>query len=71
VIGISSDVLYPVAEGEELARSLGNGEFAVLDEPQGHDAFLIETDRLNDLVLEWLFRSHTVEQSAAREEARV
>ena len=71
VIGISSDVLYPVAEGEGLARSLGNGEFAVLDEPQGHDAFLIETDRLNDLLLEWLFRSHTTKRPAAREGASV
>jgi homoserine O-acetyltransferase len=56
VVGISSDVLYPVGEGEALARSLGDGEFALLDEPQGHDAFLIETDRLNSLVVNWLRR---------------
>jgi len=56
VVGISSDVLYPVAEGAELAHSLGNGEFAILDKPQGHDAFLIETDELNSIVVDWLQR---------------
>jgi homoserine O-acetyltransferase len=56
VVGISSDVLYPVAEGAELAHSLGNGEFAILDKPQGHDAFLIETDELNGIVVDWLQR---------------
>jgi homoserine O-acetyltransferase len=56
VVGISSDVLYPAAEGAELARSMGNAEFALLDKPQGHDAFLIETDALNDIAVDWLRR---------------
>lgn len=60
VVGISSDVLYPASEGESLAQSLGNADFALLDEPQGHDAFLIETDRLNDLVVDWLRRQRGV-----------
>jgi homoserine O-acetyltransferase len=55
-VGISSDALYPAREVEELARSLGNAEFALLEAPQGHDAFLIETDRLNDLVVDWIRR---------------
>ena len=60
VVGISSDVLYPATEGEALARSLGNAEFAVLDKPQGHDAFLIETDHLNTVIIEWLAKNGTV-----------
>ena len=56
VVGISSDVLYPATEVAELAHSLGNAEFALLDKPQGHDAFLIETDELNSIVTEWLER---------------
>ena len=60
VVGIASDVLYPIAEGRALARGLGNAEFAVLDGTQGHDAFLIETDLLNEIVLEWLERLQRV-----------
>lgn len=59
VVGISSDVLYPATEGEALARSLGCAEFAVLDKPQGHDAFLIETDQLNELIVKWLAKNGT------------
>ncbi len=71
VVGISSDVLYPVGEGEALARSLGDGEFALLDEPQGHDAFLIETDRLNSLVVNWLRRRRSEAPVAAAERSGV
>ena len=39
VVGIDSDVLYPLAEQEELARYLPNATLAVLEAPQGHDAF--------------------------------
>lgn len=54
VVGISSDLLYPKTECEALAQSLGNAELAILDRPQGHDAFLIETDELNRIVMDWL-----------------
>ena len=70
VVGISSDVLYPASEGEALARSLGNADFAVLDEPQGHDAFLIETDRLNDVVTDWLQDLRGIEPVEIGEQAR-
>ncbi len=50
VVGIVSDLLYPLAEQQELAARLPNAELEVLDSPLGHDAFLIETDQLNQLV---------------------
>lgn len=56
VIGINSDVLYPLAEQRELATLLPNAELEVLDSPHGHDAFLIETGRLNHLILEFRAR---------------
>lgn len=49
-IAISSDVLHPPAEVEELATGLPNSVFKVIDAPQGHDAFLIETDQINQAV---------------------
>ncbi|GMQ94780.1 MAG: homoserine O-acetyltransferase [Acidimicrobiia bacterium] len=54
VVGIRSDVLYPVAEVRSLAATLPNARFAVLDSPNGHDAFLIDTDQLNDLITGFL-----------------
>lgn len=50
VVGIGSDVLYPVAEVRELAAILPRAEFALLNAPQGHDAFLIETAPLNRII---------------------
>ncbi len=52
-VGISSDVLYPLAEQQELAEHIPNAELARLDAPMGHDSFLIERARLNDIVTDW------------------
>ena len=53
VVGISSDILYPLAEQRELVEHMPNAELAVLDAPMGHDSFLIERARLNDIVVDW------------------
>ncbi|MDG5767402.1 homoserine O-acetyltransferase [Balneolales bacterium ANBcel1] len=50
VIGISSDVLYPVDEQKELAALLANGRYAELESENGHDAFLIEFEEIQNLV---------------------
>jgi homoserine O-acetyltransferase len=51
IVGIDSDVLYPLDEQEELSRLLPQARFEVLRSPHGHDAFLIEMETLNDLVV--------------------
>lgn len=56
VVGIDSDVLYPLAEQHALAEQLPHGELAVLPSPHGHDAFLIEFDRLAALLQPWIDR---------------
>ncbi|MBT8399755.1 MAG: homoserine O-acetyltransferase [Rhodothermia bacterium] len=53
-IGISSDVLYPVAEQRELARTIPNARLKILESPYGHDSFLIETDAMSEIVRDWL-----------------
>lgn len=53
VVGIDTDVLYPLAEQEELAAHLPNARLEVLASPHGHDAFLIEQDDLNALLRAW------------------
>ena len=42
VMGITSDVLYPEAEQKNLMEHLPNAEYACINSPHGHDAFLIE-----------------------------
>lgn len=54
VIGIDSDVLYPLAEQETLARHLPGAELAVVTSVHGHDAFLIEFDQLETLLRPWM-----------------
>ncbi len=60
VIGISSDVLYPVSETRQMANAMPNARFAVLDSPYGHDAFLTETHRIERAVKDFLKRERRV-----------
>ena len=49
-VGISSDILYPASEVEDLASGLPNARYQMLHAPQGHDSFLIETANLDAIV---------------------
>lgn len=51
VVAIDSDILYPPHEQEELARFIPNARLEWLRSPHGHDAFLIDMDDLNRMVL--------------------
>ncbi len=46
VIGVSTDILFPLQQQEQIADGLraagANVEFVALDSPQGHDAFLVD-----------------------------
>lgn len=53
VVGVSTDILYPLAEQQELQTLLPNAELAVLDANQGHDGFLIAQERLDEEVRRW------------------
>ncbi len=53
VVGIDSDVLYPLPEQHELAEYLPQATLKVLSAPHGHDSFLIELDALNEMVEGW------------------
>lgn len=48
---IDSDVLYPPIEQRELASLLPHAELAWIRSAHGHDAFLIEGEQVNRLLL--------------------
>ncbi|HSN15777.1 MAG TPA: homoserine O-acetyltransferase, partial [Anaeromyxobacteraceae bacterium] len=53
VVSIDSDVLYWPWEQREVASLAPNARLAVMDSPHGHDAFLIDVDRLSDMVTDF------------------
>ncbi len=65
VVGIDSDVLYPLSEQEELVRHLPNATLEVLSSPHGHDAFLIEFDDLNEMVADWRAQANVLSSVTA------
>ncbi|MDR6943385.1 homoserine O-acetyltransferase family protein [Mucilaginibacter pocheonensis] len=50
VIGIKSDVLFPIEEQQYLFHHIPKSAFAELDSFYGHDGFLIETEALTNII---------------------
>jgi homoserine O-acetyltransferase len=55
VIGVRSDLLFPLAQQRELGQGfVGNPnrevEFVELDSLQGHDSFLVDMDRMRPAI---------------------
>ncbi|KAK3286933.1 hypothetical protein CYMTET_5535 [Cymbomonas tetramitiformis] len=56
VIGIDSDVLYPVTEQKALAKMLPSCEDHYIRSDEGHDGFLLEQDAIGSLIQSFLSR---------------
>jgi homoserine O-acetyltransferase len=60
VVSFTSDWLYPPYQSKELVRALkANGQdvtYVAIESSYGHDAFLLETDRLSGLISDFLAR---------------
>lgn len=50
VIGITSDLLFPPAEQQLLAKYINKAQYAEIDSFFGHDGFLIETKKIGTLI---------------------
>ncbi len=58
IVGVTTDLLFPIEQQEELAEGLAAGgkqvEFARLDSLQGHDSFLVDMDRFRPVMGDFL-----------------
>jgi homoserine O-acetyltransferase len=66
VVGISTDMLYPVAEVRSLAANVPRCRFAVLDSIHGHDGFLVDVDALNELILSSFHETSGIDEITGR-----
>lgn len=55
VLGIDSDVLYPLREQEELVRGMPNAELKIIHSDAGHDGFLLEQDQVAAHIKSFLY----------------
>jgi homoserine O-acetyltransferase len=58
VIAVKSDILFPAGEQWFLAKNIKDAKFAVIDSSYGHDGFLIETEKLTNVVGNFLVRTN-------------
>jgi homoserine O-acetyltransferase/O-succinyltransferase len=60
VIGVSTDILFPLVQQEQIAEGLeaagATVEFVALDSPQGHDAFLVDIENYSRAIGGFLAR---------------
>ncbi len=50
VISITDDVLFPEIEQKQLHNYIKNSSYSVIESQYGHDGFLIETDKISDVI---------------------
>jgi homoserine O-acetyltransferase len=65
VIGIDSDSLFPIEEQWFLKQYIPKSEFGLIESAHGHDSFLIDYDKLNVLIRDFLKGDVTANRSEA------
>ncbi|TAH26578.1 MAG: homoserine O-acetyltransferase [Cytophagales bacterium] len=53
IIGVSSDILFPVDEQKFLAVNIAKSSLVIIDSLYGHDGFLIETEIIQNSLIEF------------------
>jgi homoserine O-acetyltransferase len=54
ILGISSDILCPLAEQEQIAGAMPNATMVTIDSVYGHDGFLVEAEQISNTLRNWL-----------------
>ena len=57
IIGIQSDMLFPLSEQEFLAQHISNATLEVITSNYGHDGFLVEFDQLKKIITHYFNKS--------------
>jgi homoserine O-acetyltransferase/O-succinyltransferase len=57
VLGIDSDILYPLSEQEQLAEHMPDAELNIIHSLDGHDGFLLEQDQVGHHIIGFLDKS--------------
>lgn len=65
VIGIDSDSLFPVEEQKFLAANIPGATFGLIESPHGHDSFLIDYEKLNVIINDFLKEERPIRQEGA------
>jgi homoserine O-acetyltransferase/O-succinyltransferase len=55
VVGIESDVLFPLSEQQYLAKTIPDAQLAVIKTDYGHDGFLVEFEQLNQALRDFYY----------------
>jgi homoserine O-acetyltransferase len=70
VIGVQSDILFPLHQQRELASGMAevieSVEFVALDSVKGHDSFLVDMDALRPVVCDYFESGPVVSLPATR-----
>lgn len=57
VLGMESDVIYPISEQRYLADHIPHARFGAILTKSGHDGFLLEQDQIGDYINDFLATS--------------
>jgi homoserine O-acetyltransferase len=54
IIGITSDILCPIAEQQFMAEHMPNATLVLIHSTYGHDGFIIETEQISRYLQQWM-----------------
>jgi homoserine O-acetyltransferase len=66
VIGIKSDILFPLSEQQFLAAHIKGASFHIIHSKYGHDGFLLEYDQISELIQSFLKNNKLHAQEAGK-----
>ena len=67
VIGISSDLLFPLNEQEFLAAHIPHTDYRAIHSPYGHDGFLLEYEQIEEAIKTFLASSQHFSKGEGQE----
>ena len=61
VVGVDTDILYPLHQQEHLSRNLGDFiGMSKITSPTGHDGFLIESRQMGQVLAKFLAKAEII-----------